>query len=114
MPSPWTTPVTQNPNTKILSADWNSYVRDNLGFLHDPPACRVYRTSEQAIPSGADTNLLFDQERFDTDTMHDLVSNTDRITINTPGKYLIFAHVLFQPTSIVTGEMSITLKMNGS
>ncbi|GAI65029.1 unnamed protein product, partial [marine sediment metagenome] len=43
--------------------------------------------------------LIFDTEDYDTDEMHDLVVNPERITIKTAGIYLIVFHGEFQANS---------------
>lgn len=54
--------------------------------------CRVDRGSPQNIPDATTTDLIFDAEDYDTDEMHDLVVNPERITIKTAGIYLIVFH----------------------
>lgn len=51
--------------------------------------CRVYHNANQGILIMTVTALAFNQERFDTDGMHDTAINNSRITIQTAGKYLI-------------------------
>ncbi|GAG94794.1 unnamed protein product, partial [marine sediment metagenome] len=57
--------------------------------------CRVYNDTTVAIPDTTHTTLSFNQERWDTDTMHDLVANPERLTARTAGYYLIIANVKF-------------------
>lgn len=82
-----------------------------LGF-ESPKRCRVYKDANQSINNGAVTVLSFNQETFDTDTMHDNVTNNSRITINTPGVYLIKGQVSF--ASNTTGLRQILLHKNGT
>lgn len=51
-------------------------------------SCRVYITSIWNMPYTL-TAVPFDTEDFDTDTMHDNVTNNTRITFNTAWKYLV-------------------------
>ena len=62
---------------------------DSRGGLFNPPACRVYHNANQALASATDVVLAFNQERYDTDSMHDTVTNNSRITFNTAGLYLV-------------------------
>lgn len=71
------------------AAQFNTYFRDGIGFLQNPPACRVYRTTNQSVTTGAGQAVAFDAERYDTDNMHSTSVNTDRITFNTAGLYLV-------------------------
>jgi len=58
-------------------------------FLANPPACRITRTAAQSIGDNVEVLILFDTERFDTDSMHSTSSLTSRITFNTAGIYLV-------------------------
>lgn len=53
------------------------------------PAVRAWHSVGQGVSSQVVTFLAFDSENFDTDTMHDLVTNNSRITFTTAGKYQI-------------------------
>lgn len=61
----------------------------------DPPTCRVFNSGNISVNNNAVTALTFDSERFDTDSMHSVATNTSRITINTAGVYLITGHVIW-------------------
>jgi len=65
------------------------YGQTGTPITGSPPACRVYRSTSQSINDNTSTTVTFDAEVFDTDTMHDLVTNTSRITIRTAGVYLV-------------------------
>jgi hypothetical protein len=58
-------------------------------FIPLIPRVRLYASAVQSMPAGTMTTLTFDTEVFDADAMHDVVTNTDRITINTSGVYLV-------------------------
>jgi hypothetical protein len=62
-------------------------VRDALNFILAPPRCDLRQTAAQSIGNGAWTALTFTTEDADTDSMHDTVTNTDRITVQTAGWY---------------------------
>lgn len=74
-------------------------------------ACRVYRTTNQTLTTGVSAPISFDAERFDTDAMHDGLSNTSRITIKTAGKYLIGASLTFDASAV--GDRQLLLRLNG-
>ena len=67
-----------------------------LSKLGTAPAARVYRDSAQSIPYNTATALAFNQERFDTDTIHDNATNNSRLTCKTAGLYLITGHGEFE------------------
>lgn len=75
-------------------------------------SCRVYHSVAQTIPTGVVTVLAFDSERWDTDSIHDNVTNNTRLTCKTAGLYLITAHVGF--TANANGRRSIYLKKNNT
>lgn len=115
MPRIWTTPPTFPPGFVPDETDWNTYVRDNGLFLHDPPAVRAYNNANLSIPASTVTTLTFNQERFDDpdNPMHDTSTNTSRITCKVAGLYLIGCHVSFN--SIADGFMTqVFFRLNGA
>lgn len=65
----------------------------------NPPTCRVRKTANQSINNNTQTVVTFDDERWDTDNMHDNVTNNNRITFNTAGLYIVTATGEFTSTS---------------
>jgi hypothetical protein len=57
---------------------------------------RVYHNAGQATVSGVNLILTYNSERYDTDQIHDLVVNPDRLTCRTAGIYLITTAVRWQ------------------
>ena len=76
------------------------------------PNCLAYRTGTQLIPNAAHTVVSLNLELFDTDDMHDNVTNNSRITIKTAGKYILNASVQFVPNG--TGQRQIQIWKNGA
>jgi len=54
-------------------------------------SCKVTKTADQSIPRITLTMVTWDSEEYDTDEMHDNVTNNSRITFNTAGKYSVLA-----------------------
>lgn len=53
-------------------------------------ACRVTRGAALSVASGTGlTTVAFTSEEYDTDGMHDTVTNNSRITIQTAGFYIL-------------------------
>jgi len=73
---------------------------------------RVTNSVSITISTATLTFLTFDTERYDTDAIHRLLSNTDRLTANTAGKYIITSEVRF--VSNVTGRRQIAIELNGT
>lgn len=77
----------------VAPASWGNSVKAATDFLANPPACRVYNSSNISITNGTLTTLTFNSERFDTDTMHSTSTNTGRITFNTAGLYVVGGNI---------------------
>ena len=75
-------------------------------------SARVHNSANQSIPNNAATALAMDSERFDTDSMHDNVTNNSRLTCKTAGVYIITGH--FRWAGNATGGRSIAIHFNGS
>lgn len=79
----------------ISESDWDSFFRDNINNLMTPPTAKAYRRSNQSVPNNAITSVVFVTEEWDTDGMIDLVANSGRITVVTPGIYMVMARIVF-------------------
>lgn len=77
-----------------------------------PDGCRVFNSAAQACASGAYTQLTFDSERYDSNSLHSTSSNTSRLTAATAGVYLIVGHVAIANNS--TGQRALRVLLNGS
>ncbi len=86
-----------------------SVTAQKVGVL---PRVRAYHSVAQTIPNNTNTILAFNGERWDTDTMHDLVTNNSRITSKTVGLYFIGACVDWAVNT--TGTRQITFLVNGT
>ena len=82
------------------------------------PACRVYRGSNLDPATSSWVEMNFGEERFDTDSMHDTASNSDRIVVpaNGGGIYLIGANVTFDTDGLGAGEhrAGLRIRLNGT
>jgi len=72
----------------------------------------VYHSVSQSITNATETTLAFDSERWDTDTMHDTVTNNSRITFKTAGLYLL--NFSFEFPTHGTGYRYGLIRINGS
>lgn len=80
--------------------------------LADPPTCRVYSSVNQNILTATDVALTFNQERFDTDTMHSNVTDNSRITFTTGGVYVMTFCMTWEANA--TGDRKIRIRLNGA
>lgn len=71
--------------------------------------CRITKSSSQTIDSTL-AALTFDTEAYDTNTMHDNVTNNTRITFNTAGYY----HISGAVTTDVNIGSRAQIKLNGT
>lgn len=108
----YVTPRTWVAGAVLTAAQLNQDIRDNVTFLANPPACRVYHNAAQSIANAAETPVAFNSERFDTDSMHDTATNNTRITFNTAGIYVVTFSG--QWASDVDGIRQATIKLNGA
>jgi hypothetical protein len=108
----WTTPVTQATGVLITAAIWNAQVPDNMSFLHDVPACRVYNAASPLLVSGSNTVLPFSTARFDSDAIYNNGASVSRLTCHHDGVYEIFGSVSFAANAV--GERGIWIRLNGA
>lgn len=76
------------------------------------PTVRVNKSAAQSIPNNSSTVVTFNGETWDTDTMHDNVTNNSRITFRTAGKYRIWASGGF--SAAPESRRAITIRKNGT
>lgn len=80
------------------------------------PATEVVRAqtnTAQTVTSSGNPIITFEQEAYDTDTMHDNSTNNGRITFTTAGVYLVWGKVLWDDDTNSTGFRQITIERNG-
>lgn len=68
------------------------------------PFCRLTAASPTACPNNTGTNMVFDTELTDTDTMH--APAQGRITFNTAGIYTVSASVRLQDATGTAGKLA--------
>jgi hypothetical protein len=73
---------------------------------------KVYNSTGIAIPNNAWTELTFDSEKYDTDNIHSITTNTSRLTCQTSGKYLIVGNAQFDNDA--TGIRGYRILLNGT
>jgi len=73
---------------------------------------RVRHDTGQNVPTTTATILAFNTEIYDTDTIHDNVTNNSRLTCKTAGKYIIAGNIFFDPNA--TGRRQVGIRLNGT
>lgn len=80
----------------VLTNQFQPFLGPGRNSTGRTPECRVYHNATQTSANGGvSTAMTFNSERYDTDQMHDTVTNPTRITIRTPGKYSVGANLLY-------------------
>lgn len=85
----YSAPRTWAPGEYPTAAQLNQDLRDNVSFLANPPACRIYHNTTQSMTDNTEMTVLFNSERYDIAGMHDPTTNTGRITFPVAGLYIV-------------------------
>lgn len=104
----WTNPRTWSDGLVVTGAIMNTEVRDNLNFLHGPPAAKATQSTGTNVPDITWTTINFDAEAWDNASMHSTATNTSRLTPTAAGKYLIVAQVGWSSTSVTVAGARLT------
>lgn len=120
---PLTQPVVLLDGASMPSGAINGYVLQcdasgNFSWVspgsvgQNVPGCRVTNTAATSFTTATDTVIPFAGERFDTDSMHDTVTNNSRITCKTPGLYALSLSVEWNPST--AGSREGVIRLNGT
>lgn len=102
-----------DPSTgAIATAAWGDAVNAAIAWLTAVPSARVYKAATQSLTNNTLTAINFDTERYDTDTIHDTVTNNTRLTCKTAGLYHFEGCAEFAGNA--TGHRSLHIRLNGS
>jgi hypothetical protein len=104
----WIYNTTLNCPQSYDGAAWVSYVPVNV----DEASCRLTKSASQALTTAIATIISWNQESYDTDNMHDIVTNNSRITFNTTGKYFVASCIKF--TAAISSGAYAELLLNGT
>lgn len=99
------------------------YIIDDAGNETGPLAAatstlfvgaKAYHSTTQSIPNNTMTAASLDSEDYDSDTIHDLVTNNSRFTVpaGKGGKWRFGSHVMFPANT--TGVRVLQLRKNGT
>ena len=96
---------------RTLIAQTTQALMRSVGLGLSDISVRVTKSANQSINDATSTLVTFDTEVFDTDTMHNNVTNNSRLTVTTAGKYLVWFTIGFAANA--TGLRLIDLSKNG-
>ena len=100
---------TATPNQLWFTSDTGVDVQLGVGGgggAADIGARVHHAAGPQTVANVTFVDLLFDSERWDTDGIHSVSSNTSRLTAKTKGKYLIWAGIQWDGNAILQRYMS--------
>lgn len=103
------TDMVGDPLFKFTDGVWEQQPR--MGAQTVPSSRVTIAAVNVSIPHNVNTAISFDTEDIDTDTMHDNAVNPTRLTVRTPGLYLVSAAMGFTATAV--GQRVINLGFNG-
>lgn len=92
-------------------AEWDDLL-DIINALKLNARARVYNGSDIATASGVWKFLTFGSERYDTDAIHSVVSDTNQLVCKTAGNYSISGGAAFEANAV--GIRQLTIRINGS
>jgi len=75
-------------NTGTITIGTTALTFAEFGTLGSDIGAKITKSAVQSIANSTWTSLTWNEEVWDTDGMHDNVTNNERITIKTAGKYL--------------------------
>lgn len=107
-------------NEVLTSSKMNEQLRDNGRWLsHNAtggaPMGRAYNSANLTISSSTETQLTFDSERFDLQSMHSTVSNTGRLTIPSGGAGVYLVGASIRVSGVAAGtEIFVALRHNST
>jgi hypothetical protein len=104
---------TWTDGSSALSAARMGLIENGVFDAHFQPTARVTHSANQSITTATLTALAFDTERFDTDTIHDTVTNNSRLTCKTAGKYQIIGGIRWGLSSAGTVRI-VSIRLNGT
>lgn len=106
------TPKTFSVNEVLTASTMNTEIRDAQKFLLDPPRVFAQNVTAISVPNAAYAAVALITEQYDTDGMHDTVTNNSRFTCITPGLYDLKAMIYW--TSNSTGMRGAQIRLNGA
>lgn len=102
--------------SKISFDTSNGHTHDGVdSTLISLPSDRVrcYLSANQSINNNSWTEVSWNSESYDTNTMHDTSTNPEDITIKTAGLYQVNVQIRWSDIS-TTGSRGIRVKQNGT
>jgi hypothetical protein len=111
--SPWIAAPDLDPDVdNLLTCGVDGLLAQLPASIAEPPACRVFKSTNTSIANDTLTAVTFNVEEYDTDTMHSIAANTGRITFTTAGTYAVSFACAWNKNS--TGIRLAEVRKNGT
>jgi hypothetical protein len=100
-------------NGSVRSPEVTNNTLRTEDFSKSIPAAHVTGVQQNVPFTGpSETTLAFNEERYDTASMHDNATNNSRLTAPVTGVYAVTAQVSWVPNA--TGDRQLSLRKNGT
>lgn len=110
-------PIVVDP-TRLLAADGTVALSVNATHVLNSatqPRCSAFHNTTQSVPDAAYQVLLLNSEDYDVGTLHDLVTNTSRLTIPVGGDGLYLVHGKTRYPGVGAGSLyNVAIYKNGA
>lgn len=100
-------------HTRYTDAKAIAAAKTDAELLNYTEGARVYNDASQDVADSTLVTLAFNSERWDTDTIHNNITNNSRLTCKTAGKYMIVGNIIFE-TSNAAGIRILRIYLNGT
>lgn len=113
MPSTsWSAPSSSWASGDTWTAAAANIISDDLKFLKNVDRARVYKSGVQVLGNSTREHLSYDAEDYDTNGLHSTASNTQRLTAQVDGWYLVCVQTSFETNG--TGYRDVMIRKNDS
>lgn len=100
-----------DPDEDNVASCVNGLLAEPPSYILTPPACSITNSAPISTDDDVDKVLTFDTERYDNDSMHSTVTDTDQVFFNTAGLYLVTVDVAWAANA--TGSRKVSVYKNG-
>lgn len=104
-------PILDPDADNLLSCGVNGLMAELPSYISDPPTVSVFRSIATSIANDTTTVVQFSSVNYDTDNMHETVTNPSRITFTTAGIYIITFNCMWDKDP--DGDRAAYIRKNG-
>lgn len=104
-------PIFADDDDNMLTEESDGLLLALPSYIASPPRCQAYHSSNQSIGNDEISTVALNSERYDSELMHDAVTNNERITFRTAGLYVVTFVCAFAANA--TGDRIAVISRNG-